>query len=177
MIDGISVEDVFVRDYRRLFGVILQKPSLPAGSIRDAISGGLDYSDTDIWEALDFANAAGEIGEMPMKLETMLSEGAINISGGQRQRIAIARAVIRKPRILLEDEATSALDARSQAIISRNLLNAGITRIVVAHRLSAIAKCDHIIVLNSGSIEAEGTFDFVAKHSSYLSRVIQDSQF
>ena len=177
MIDGISVEDVFVRDYRRLFGVILQKPSLPAGSIRDAISGGLDYSDTDIWEALDFANAAGEIGEMPMKLETMLSEGAINISGGQRQRIAIARAVIRKPRILLEDEATSALDARSQAIISRNLLNSGITRIVVAHRLSAIAKCDHIIVLNSGSIEAEGTFDFVAKHSSYLSRVIQDSQF
>ncbi len=177
MIDGVPVEDIFVKDYRRLFGVILQKPSLPAGSIRDAISCGLDYKDSDIWEALEFANAAKEIGEMPMKLETMLSEGASNISGGQRQRIAIARAIIRKPRILLEDEATSALDATSQAVISDNLLSAGITRIVVAHRLSAISKCDHIIVLNSGLIEAEGAFETVAIQSPYLSMVLKESSF
>ena len=177
LIDGIPIDDIFVKDYRRLFGVILQKPSLPAGSIRDSISSGLDYKDSDIWDALEFANVAREIGEMPMGLETMLSEGASNISGGQRQRIAIARAIIRKPRILLEDEATSALDATSQTVISSNLLNAGITRIVVAHRLSAISRSDHIIVLNSGSIEAEGTFEAVSTQSPYLSRVIKESSF
>lgn len=176
-IDGSPVDDIFIKDYRRLFGVILQKPSLSAGSVRDAISCGLNYKDVEIWEALEFANAANEFREMPMGLETMLSEGASNLSGGQRQRLAIARAIIRKPKILLEDEATSALDSTSQSIISSNLLAAGITRIVVAHRLSAISDCDKIIVLNSGVIEAEGSFKNVSRQSQYLSRVIQESSF
>lgn len=175
IIDGSPVDDIFIKDYRRLFGVILQKPSLPAGSVRDAISCGLNFNDTEIWDALEFANAAKEFEAMPMGLETMLSEGALNLSGGQRQRLAIARAIIRKPQLLLEDEATSSLDATSQSIITSNLLAAGITRIVVAHRLSAISNCDKIIVLNSGLIEAEGTFKHVSTQSPYLSKVIRES--
>lgn len=174
-IDGCPVDDIFIKDYRRLFGVVLQKPTLPAGSIRDAISSGLDYGDEKIWQALEFANAAEEIGNMPMGLETMLSEGAQNISGGQRQRLAIARAIIRRPRILLEDEATSALDATSQSIISQNLAEAGITRIVVAHRLSAISNCDNIVVLNSGRVEAEGSFETVSVKSAYLAKVLREA--
>lgn len=172
LVDGTPVDQLYIRSYRRLFGVILQKPTLQAGSIRDALSCGIEYSDNEIWDALEFANAKDEVAEMPMKLETMLSEGASNVSGGQRQRLAIARAILRKPQILIEDEATSALDNTSQAIISKNLLDAGITRIVVAHRVSAIADCDHMIVLKDGVIEAEGTFDHVKKTSPYLKSVL-----
>lgn len=172
IVDGIPVNQLYIRSYRHLFGVILQKPTLQAGSIRDALSCGIQYSDSDIWDSLEFANSKTEVTEMPMKLETMLSEGASNISGGQRQRLAIARAILRKPKILIEDEATSALDNMSQAIISKNLLDAGITRIVVAHRVSAIASCNHMIVLNEGVIEAEGSFDQVRKSSPYLKSVL-----
>ena len=172
LVDGSPVDQLYIRSYRRLFGVILQKPTLQAGSIRDALSCGIEYADDEIWDALEFANAKVEVEAMPMKLETMLSEGASNVSGGQRQRLAIARAILRKPQILIEDEATSALDNTSQAIISKNLLDAGITRIVVAHRVSAIADCDHMIVLKDGVIEAEGTFDQVKKTSPYLKSVL-----
>ena len=172
LIDGTPVDQLYVRTYRRLFGVILQKPSLQAGSIRDALSCGIEFPDSEIWEALAFANSKTEVEEMPMKLETMLSEGASNISGGQRQRLAIARAILRKPLILIEDEATSALDNASQAIISKNLLEAGITRIVVAHRVSAISACDHMIVLKDGIIESEGTFEQVKQSSPYLKSVL-----
>ena len=172
LVDGTPVDQLYVRTYRRLFGVILQKPSLQAGSIRDALSCGIEFPDSEIWDALAFANSKTEVEEMPMKLETILSEGASNISGGQRQRLAIARAILRKPLILIEDEATSALDNTSQAIISKNLLEAGITRIVVAHRVSSVSDCDHMIVLKDGIIESEGTFEQLKQSSPYLQSVL-----
>ena len=106
-----------------------------------------------------------------MKLYTMLSEGGMNVSGGQRQRIAIARAILQKPLFLLEDEATSALDNQSQAIISKNLSQLGITRLVIAHRLSAIAMADHLIVINDGKVEAEGSYASVMERSEFLNSV------
>jgi ABC-type bacteriocin/lantibiotic exporter with double-glycine peptidase domain len=102
---------------------------------------------------------AEEIESMPMGMHTVLNDGAMTISGGQRQRILIARALVRRPRILLFDEATSALDNRTQAIVTRSLSSLEVTRIVIAHRLSTIREADRIIVLNRGSLVETGTYD------------------
>jgi ABC-type bacteriocin/lantibiotic exporter with double-glycine peptidase domain len=173
-IDSLELDDLSVAYYRRQLGVILQKPVLPPGSIRDAVSSGLDIDVDEIWKALEFANVAAEVDALPMKLETVLSEGALNISGGQRQRISIARAILHKPRVLMEDEATSALDNDSQRIIGDNLRNAGITRIVIAHRLSAVQQCDHMIVINHRRVESQGTYEHCKKHSDYLKSVLAE---
>jgi ATP-binding cassette subfamily B protein len=173
-VDSLALDELSIAYYRRQLGVILQKPVLPPGSIRDAVSSDLDISSREIWRALEFANVAEEVEALPMKLETVLSEGALNISGGQRQRISIARAILHKPRILMEDEATSALDNESQRIISENLRHAGITRIVIAHRLSAVQQCDHMIVINHRRVEAQGTYDHCVQHSSYLKSVVAE---
>ena len=170
--DDKPISDLYLKDYRRLFGVILQKSTLPGGSLRDAITGGLNCSDDEIWKALKAANVHNEVNDMPMKLHTVLSEGGMNISGGQRQRISIARALLRQPTILLEDEATSALDNESQRIISENLATLGITRVVIAHRLSAVAESEHMIVLNNGVVEAEGPFRKIIEQSNYLQSVM-----
>jgi ATP-binding cassette subfamily C protein len=89
---------------------------------------------------------------------TQLAEGVSTLSGGQRQRIMIARAIARRPRILLFDEATSSLDNQSQAIVSDALENLNVTRIAIAHRLSTVQRADRIIVLESGKIVQTGTF-------------------
>ena len=140
--------------------------------ILDALTSGLPTSDSEVWEALHTVNLTDEINALPMKLETMLSEGASNISGGQRQRLCIARALLTKPKVLLEDESTSALDNKSQQIIVNNVKNLGVTRIVVAHRLSAIRNCDNIIVIVGGKVEAAGSFEHCRDISPYLSSVL-----
>lgn len=160
--------------YRRQIGVVLQNSSVPPVSIRDSITGGLNVNDELIWSVLKLVNIDEEISQFPMKLETILSEGASNISGGQRQRLCIARALLRNPSLLIEDEATSSLDNQSQSVIVENLRRMNITRVVVAHRLSAISGCDHLIVLNQyGSVEAQGDFEYCLKHSSYLRSIVE----
>ena len=171
-VDGLELDELNVSYYRRQLGVILQKPVLPPGSIREAVSSGLDISPDDIWAALEFANVAAEVDALPMKLETVLAEGALNISGGQRQRLSIARAILHNPRILMADEATSALDNDSQRIIGDNLRQAGVTRIVIAHRLSAVQQCDHMIVINQRRVETQGSYEHCRQHSAYLQSVL-----
>jgi ABC-type bacteriocin/lantibiotic exporter with double-glycine peptidase domain len=95
---------------------------------------------------------------MPMGMHTVVAEGVNTLSGGQRQRIMIARAIARRPRILLFDEATSSLDNQSQAIVSASLGNLNVTRIVIAHRLSTVCQADRIIVLVDGKVAQTGTF-------------------
>jgi ABC-type bacteriocin/lantibiotic exporter with double-glycine peptidase domain len=99
---------------------------------------------------------------MPMGMNTVISEGVNTFSGGQRQRIMIARAIARRPRILLFDEATSALDNRSQAIVSESLGNLNVTRLVIAHRLTTVRQADRIIVLVDGKVVQSGSYDELA---------------
>jgi len=112
------------------------------------------------------AGADDFIEELPQRYETMLEEGAVNLSGGQKQRLSIARALLRRPRIIIFDEATSALDPESEAVVIRNLgrIAKGRTTIVISHRLQTIRDADMIIVMDEGKVVDSGT------HSDLLGR-------
>ena len=172
-IDGHELSELDIKHLRSQMGTILQTTVLPVSSIKDALTSGLSESNETIWRTLELVNLSEEINALPMKLETILSEGAGNISGGQRQRLGIARALLREPKVLLEDESTSALDNYSQRVIVENLKNIGVSRIVVAHRITAIQSCDHIIVLQKGKIEFEGSFENSLVNSNYMKEVMQ----
>lgn len=156
--DGKSIETLDVSSVRRQLGVVLQNAKLANGSIYENICGGIRLPLEQAWEAARLAGIEDDIKGMPMEMLTQLSEGVNTLSGGQRQRILIARAIARRPRILLFDEATSSLDNRSQAIVSDALENLNVTRIVIAHRLSTVKRADRIIVLVDGKIVQAGTF-------------------
>jgi ATP-binding cassette subfamily C protein len=100
-----------------------------------------------------------DIEDMPMGMQTVIGEGGAGLSGGQCQRLLIARAIVRRPRILLFDEATSALDNESQAVVSESLERLQATRIVIAHRLSTVRNADRIFVITAGRVEESGTYD------------------
>ena len=156
--DGIDLNKVTAVSVRRQIGVVLQHGQLMAGSILDNIIGSLPLTREDALEAAELAGLAEDIKEMPMGIDTVISEGANNISGGQRQRILIARAIVNRPRIIIFDEATSALDNRTQAIIAETLEKLNATRVVVAHRLSTIQKATKIMVMDEGAIVETGNF-------------------
>ena len=100
-----------------------------------------------------------DIQQMPMGMDTPITVDGKGVSGGQRQRILIARALVRKPKVLFLDEATSALDNISQHIVTENLAKLKCTRIVIAHRLSTIQQCNRVIMLRNGRVEADGTYE------------------
>ena len=166
-VDNIPLDKLAIRSYRKQIGVVLQNSQLSPGPLYDAITGGLSFSEDQVWEALEHAQIADEVNSMPMKLDTVLSQGATNISGGQRQRIAIARAFIIKPKILLMDEATSALDNFSQEKITEYIESLGITRITIAHRFSTIQKADTILKLENKTAH-QVTVDELMGKSEYL---------
>ena len=158
LIDGLPLRQINIRHYRRQLGVVLQSTKLPPGSIYDIICAGRTYTDDQVWDSLEKCAIADQIREFPMGLETIITESPA-ISGGQRQRIGLARAIISNPKVLLLDEATSALDAASQKIISDAVANLGITRVVIAHRISTIREADQIIFMSNQTISASGTYD------------------
>jgi NHLM bacteriocin system ABC transporter ATP-binding protein len=156
--DGKDLAALDVREVRRQIGVVLQSGRLLPGSIQENILGSFDLGLEDAWEAARLAGLAADIEAMPMKMQTMITEGASTLSGGQRQRLLIARAVVNRPRILFFDEATSALDNATQAVVSRSLERLKCTRVVIAHRLSTVAHADRILVLERGHVVQAGTY-------------------
>jgi ABC-type polar amino acid transport system ATPase subunit len=157
--DGKDLGGLDLRAVRKQLGVVLQKGALMPGSIFDNIVGSEPLSQDDAWEAARLAGLEDDLQTMPMGMQTMVSEGAATLSGGQRQRLLIARALVRRPRLILFDEATSALDNRTQEIISQSLEQFNATRIVIAHRLSTIQNADRICVIEAGRLVQQGTFD------------------
>lgn len=160
LIDGHELQEIDRGHLRRAIGVVPQEAFLFRGSIRDNIAVAEPEATTeDIMEAARQAGADEFIRRLPQGYDSLLEEGAVNLSGGQRQRLAIARALLRRPPILIFDEATSALDLETEAEIQANLEAAarGRTLICVSHRLAAVQAMDAILVLDRGHVAGFGT--------------------
>lgn len=161
-IDGYSVREVTLNSLREQVGIVPQETMLFNGSVYDNILyGRLDATQEEIETAAKAANAHDFIMQLSDGYETKLGDRGVNLSGGQRQRIAIARAILKNPRILILDEATSALDTESERIVQEALdrLMVGRTSFVIAHRLSTIKNADKILVLEKGCLVEAGTHD------------------
>ena len=157
-----------------MFGVVMQNSSLFQGDIYSNITISAPLLTLDeAWEAAEMAGMGDDIRNMPMGMNTVISEGQGGISGGQRQRLMIARAIAPKPRILMFDEATSALDNITQKIVSDSLESLKCTRIVIAHRLSTIRHCDRIIVLDGGKIIEDGTYEELMALNGYFTNLVR----
>ncbi|KYQ92143.1 ABC transporter B family protein [Tieghemostelium lacteum] len=161
-IDGHNIRNLNVKHLRSLFGLVGQEPTLFSGTIADNIAYGKEDSTQDeIENAARLANAHDFIVALPQGYQTPLGEKFTQLSGGQKQRIAIARAIIRNPKILLLDEATSALDSESERIVQEALENVmkGRTTLIIAHRLSTIQNSDSINYVKAGQIIERGTHE------------------
>jgi len=157
--DGQDLANLDAQSVRAQIGVVLQNGQLMPGDIFTNIVGSSLATLDDAWEAARMAGLDQEIEAMPMKMHTIVSQGGGTISGGQRQRLMIARALVRKPKLLLFDEATSALDNRTQQLVTDSLDLMQASRIVVAHRLSTILHADRIYVMESGRVVQTGNYD------------------
>ncbi len=156
--DGQDLSHLDMRYVRQQLGVVLQNDRLMPGSILQNILGATNLTIDDAWEAAQLAGIAEDIKYMPMGMHTMIAEGGSTFSGGQQQRLLIARAIVKKPRIIMFDEATSALDNRTQQLITESLEQLKATRLVIAHRLSTIINADMIYVLDQGRVIQCGTY-------------------
>lgn len=161
-VDGIDVRDVTFQSLREQIGVVPQETMLFNATIKDNILyGRLDGTDEEVYAAAKAANALEFIERLPEGMDTLVGERGSSLSGGQRQRIAIARAILKNPKILILDEATSALDTESEKLVQEALerLMQGRTAFVIAHRLSTIKNADQIVVLREGKLVESGTHD------------------
>ncbi len=159
-LDGHDLREVTLVSLRGQIGLVPQEPHLFSGSVRENLRyGRLEASDGDLAAAARAANADDFIARLPQGYDTLVGEKGIKLSGGQRQRIAIARAVLRDPRLLLLDEATSSLDSESEHLVQEALerLMRGRTTVIIAHRLSTVHRADRIAVLDGGRLAELGT--------------------
>ncbi|OJV92499.1 MAG: hypothetical protein BGO39_31785 [Chloroflexi bacterium 54-19] len=159
LVDGYDIRQVQVKGLREQISTVLQEPVLFGSTIRENIVyGRLDATEAEIVEAARAANALEFIEKLPEKFDTVVGERGVKLSGGQRQRIAIARAILRNPRILILDEATSSLDNESESLVQEALdrLMRERTTVVIAHRLSTIENADKIVVIDQGRLVEQG---------------------
>ncbi|KAJ3042711.1 GTPase-activating protein [Rhizophlyctis rosea] len=188
-VDGQDITKLNVKWLRQQIGYVTQEPILFKGTLWENVADGLIGTPDEhlskeeklpkIIEACKFANAHNFITALPLGYDTMIGERGLLLSGGQKQRIAIARAIVKDPKVLLLDEATSALDTESEKLVQEALDRAaqGRTTIVIAHRLSTIRNADQIIVMDQGKIIEVGTHDsLVAKEGGFYGRLVEAQQ-
>jgi ATP-binding cassette subfamily B protein len=171
-LDGMDIRNLDVRSLRRQIAPVFQETFLFSASIRDNIAYGVGgVTDEEIIRAAKLAKAHDFILEMPLGYDTVVGERGMGLSGGQKQRIAIARALIKNPRILILDDATSAVDMETEHEIQAGFkeLMAGRTTFIIAHRISSLRHADEIIVLDEGRVVQRGTHEqLISQKGPYL---------
>ncbi|VYS61539.1 unnamed protein product [Arabidopsis thaliana] len=177
LIDGVDLKEFQLKWIRGKIGLVSQEPVLFSSSIMENIGYGKEGATVEeIQAASKLANAAKFIDKLPLGLETLVGEHGTQLSGGQKQRIAIARAILKDPRILLLDEATSALDAESERVVQEALdrIMVNRTTVIVAHRLSTVRNADIIAVIHRGKIVEEGSHSELLKdHEGAYSQLLR----
>lgn len=158
LFDDQHLRSLDVEFVRRQLGVVLQDGQLIPGTVHENIAGVASLNEREAWELADLVELGEDIRAMPMGMNTVVSLNGGAFSGGQTQRLLIARALAARPRILLLDEATSALDNVTQRAIMTNLAGLGMTRIVIAHRVSTMVDADRILVIDAGRIVEQGPY-------------------
>jgi len=175
-IDNIDIRKLKLEQLRKQFAYVSQETVIFSSSALENIKyGNIDASKEEIITAAKTARAHDFINNLPEGFDTFLGEKGVRLSGGEKQRIAIARAILKNPKILLLDEATSALDAENEKLVQEAIdkLMANRTTIVIAHRLSTVLKADKIIVLDNGEIKATGTHDELMNNSDIYKRLAE----
>ena len=177
-VGGIDVKDYEIHSLRDAVAMVLQKNVLFSGTIAENLRWGDKEADQEeLEEACKLAQADGFIKEFPSKYETVLDQGGTNVSGGQKQRICIARALLKKPKILILDDSTSAVDTKTDALIRKAFREEipNTTKIIIAQRVSSVEDADKIIVLNEGKIDGIGTSEELLKTNA-IYREVYESQ-
>lgn len=172
LLNNYKANDFEDESYSKMIGIVPQIPLVFNKTIYENLTlGNGVISVIDVVEVLKMVNLWEEVKKMPMKLNTTISGQGGNLSGGQIQRLTIARALIKKPKLLILDEATSSLDSKNERIIFKNLKMSGITLIVISHRISTIEDSNRIYVLEDGCISAFGSHDELLKNNEYYSQL------
>lgn len=161
LFDRIPVKQIGWDTVRENIATVLQSPALFNDTVRENVTMGRDFSDKQVWHALDIAQLKLTVQAMPEQLDTLVGRFGLKLSGGQRQRLAIARMVLIDPSIVILDEATSALDSETEMLLHEALADylEGRTTIIIAHRLSAVRQADRVVVFDGGKIIAQGTHE------------------
>ena len=165
-VDGIDVREVRLQELRTAIGIVPQEPMLFAGSVREnLLYGNADASEEEMIEAAQAAHAHGFVSGFPKGYDELVGERGVTLSAGQRQRLAIARVMLKQPRLLILDEASSSLDAESERLVQEALerLMSRCTTLVIAHRLSTVIRADRILVLEGGLHRGSGHAQRVAR--------------
>ena len=174
-IDGWDVRSMKPGELDRYIGMVPQKAFLFSGTLAENLKVGKeDATEEELWEALSVAQAREFVEKNEKGLQMKVSEGGTNFSGGQRQRLAIARAIVRRPKIYLFDDSFSALDYRTDQQLRKALkeITGDATVIIVAQRISTIREADQILVMNQGRIEAAGTHEELMKNSRTYQEIV-----
>lgn len=174
LLDGNDLSTLNLRDFRKHLSVVGQNTLLFSGSVYENLTYGLqDVSESKLYEAMESAQIREFVERLPQGLETKLGENGAKLSGGQRQRLAIARALLRDPKMIILDEATSALDVSSEKKVQEALdyLIKGRTTFIIAHRLSTIRNAEHIVVMKGGCCVEQGTAEELLKHQGEFFRL------